>query len=472
MTSAMRFAAVDYAVIGLYLVGLLVAGLAFVRRDRSAESYFLAGRTLTLPAFVATLVSTWYGGILGIGEYAHQSGLSAWTVFGVPYYVFAVVFALLLAPRIRAAELYTIPDKIAEAYGRPAGLLGGVYTWLMTVPAAYILMLGVLLQLIFGLALLPAMLLGLVLSTIYVYTGGFRADVRVNLVQFVLMFLGFAIILPYCLRGLGGLGWLRDSLVAQGAATHLTWHGGNQPQVILAWFFIALWTMVDPGFHQRCYAAKDGRTACWGILVAVLFWIAFDAMTNIAGLYARAALPDIDPKMAYPLLAERLLPPLAKGLFYTGMLATVMSTLVSYTFLCGVSFSRDLVWRLRGGPAEDAARWAPLGLLLTSLLALALAWGLPSVVGIWYAVGTVFVPGLLLPLLTAYATRWRVHPATALAAMLLASGTSLAWLLWGHLHPVDGWPHYPLGLEPMYPGLAVSAVVFAVGWLRGRRPAA
>ena len=31
--------------------------------------------------------------------------------------------------------------------------------------------------------------------------------------------------------------------------------------------------------------------------------------------------------MAYPLLAELALPPVAKGLFYVGMLATIMSTL-------------------------------------------------------------------------------------------------------------------------------------------------
>jgi SSS family solute:Na+ symporter len=61
-----------------------------------------------LPAFVATLVATWYGGILGVGEYctAMDRELSS----GVPYYVGAPLFALLFARRARTAALYTLPD--------------------------------------------------------------------------------------------------------------------------------------------------------------------------------------------------------------------------------------------------------------------------------------------------------------------------------------------------------------------------
>jgi SSS family solute:Na+ symporter len=75
----------------------------------------VAGRTLTLPAFVATLVATWYGGILGVGEFAYTSGLATWTVFGLPYYVYAVVYALFLAHRVRGAARLTIPDTLEAA---------------------------------------------------------------------------------------------------------------------------------------------------------------------------------------------------------------------------------------------------------------------------------------------------------------------------------------------------------------------
>ena len=51
---------------------------------RGAAEYLVMGRTLALPAFVATLVSTWYGGVLGVGEYSYRYGISNWLVFGLP----------------------------------------------------------------------------------------------------------------------------------------------------------------------------------------------------------------------------------------------------------------------------------------------------------------------------------------------------------------------------------------------------
>lgn len=71
-----KLAPADFGVLALYGLTLVWVGL---RRRAMAESeagqFLLAGRGVTLPAFVATLVATWYGGILGVGEMAYGSGL-------------------------------------------------------------------------------------------------------------------------------------------------------------------------------------------------------------------------------------------------------------------------------------------------------------------------------------------------------------------------------------------------------------
>src|SRR5271157_997976 len=92
----------DVVVIFLYFGGVLLVGYRSARKTRSTEDDFLlAGRTLTLPIFIMTLVSTWYGGILGVGEFSYRWGIANWTTQGVPYYFFAAVFAVFLAKRIR-----------------------------------------------------------------------------------------------------------------------------------------------------------------------------------------------------------------------------------------------------------------------------------------------------------------------------------------------------------------------------------
>ena len=84
------FSFVDILLIVLYFSAGVYIGYRSARKEKTeADEYLLAGRSLTLPVFVATLVSTWYGGILGVGEYSYQYGISNWVVFGVPYYFFA-----------------------------------------------------------------------------------------------------------------------------------------------------------------------------------------------------------------------------------------------------------------------------------------------------------------------------------------------------------------------------------------------
>jgi solute:Na+ symporter, SSS family len=441
----------------VYVLFLLYVVVRLFRRPGGGEAdYLVAGRRLTLPAFVATLVTTWYGGILGVGEWGWSYGLSNWLVFGLPYYLYALVFALVLARRARRSRALSPCDQLERTWGRPAALVGALALFVMTAPAAYVLMLGVLIRFATGWPLWLGVVLGTALSVSYVFRGGLRAVVTTDKVQFVLMFAAFLVLVPACVLQHGGWTWLRANLPAQ----HLSADGGLGWQAILVWYAIAAATLTEPGFYQRCYAARDERTARTGILVSIGFWIVFDALTTMAGLYARAVLPDLaDPVAAFPRLAAATLPDLWLGLFTVGLLATIMSTVDSYSFLAAVTLGRDFV-RRRGLPAgallggEDpanlrAVRW---GLGATALLAAGLAVWAQSVVAIWKTLGSIGTPVLLVPLLRAHLGRpapggRRAHEAAWI--MALAGVTAGGWLLLGGGRP---W----LGIEAIFPGLVVS----------------
>lgn len=418
---------------------------------RDAEDYILAGRRLTLPAFVATTVSSWYGGILGVGEYAWTYGVSNWLVFGVPYYLYAVLFALLLARRARRSAVLTLPERLEARFGRGPALLGAAVLFVMTVPAAYVLMLGVLIGLVTGWPLWAGVTLGTLLSTGYVFRGGLRAVVGTDRVQFVLMFLGFLVLVPACVLKWGGWEWLRTSLPAD----HLRWDGGAGFQAVAVWYVIAAATLVEPSFYQRCYAARTERTARAGLLVSVGFWLVFDFLTTTAGLYARAVLPDLtEPVAAFPRLADATLPPLLRGLFTVGLLATIMSTVDSYGFLAAITGGRDLWgrWRRDGGESLAAMRWA---LLATAALSVAMALWAGSVVTLWHHLGSLGTPALLGPVLLAH-TRRRCDGRRVAASMLAGAGLAGLWLLLGRGGP---W----LGIESIFPGLAASLAVLLPG---------
>ena len=445
----------DYAIIILFLVALLAIG--FVRRLRKGSltsDLILGGRQLTLPALVASLVSTWYGGILGVGEYSFQYGLSNWLVFGVPYYLAAFLFAIFLAKKARRSALMTIPERLAISYDSKTALAGSSVIFFMTVPAAYILMLGVLGQFLFGWPFWVGILIGTLFSVIYVSYGGFSAVVRTDLIQFGFMFLGFAILLVMLVITYGG--W--DFIAANVPSSHLTWHGGNEPLFIAVWYVIALATLIEPAFYQRCYAAKTETVARNGILVSIVCWAIFDFLTTSCGLYARAILPDLaDPVASYPALALQVLPTGLLGIFALALLSTVMSTVDSYSFLAATTFGNDIVPRLTRKPI-DVALFSRIGLFVAVALAVTLAVFFRSVVDIWYVFGSVGTPALLIPVFTSFVGSRRMPSNAAFWSIIVSGMTALVWYLLAQSSGGEYW----LGLEPIFPGLVVSLLFFGV----------
>ena len=448
----------DYLIIIAYFISVLVIGFKTKTESNSIKDYLVAGRSLTLPAFVASLVSTFYGGVLGIGEFTYRFGLAGWFLYAFPYYVFVIIFALYLSDRVRKAHLYTIPDKLTRVYGKKVGILGGFFVFLMSTPAPYLFIMGILISLVFSVKLLTAMVFALLVSVLYLIKGGLRADVRVNMFEFIMMFVGFGIILPFCFNTLGGFEYL-DSRLPEADLSLL---GNSTLQYFLVWFFLGSWVLVDPSFHQRCYAAKRKSTPKIGILISLGFWILFDFLTTTAGLYSKAYfLNDLkDPILSFPAIAEKVLPPIAKGVFYVGMIATVMSSLHSYIFISATTFGRDIMSRIMNRDDSNNT-FNKIGLLISAVLSLLLAYTIPSVVNIWYTVGTLVVPALLIGVVSAYFDKLKVASKFIFLAMISSFFVSLISFVLGSLHKES---LYPFGLEPMYPGLIIGMIIYLIGY--------
>lgn len=451
----------DYLIIFGYFVAVLIIGFKSKQSENSVKDYLVAGRTLTLPAFVATLVSTFYGGILGVGEFSFKYGLSGWFLYAFPYYIFSIIFAFTLSSKIRKTHLYTIPDKLEKVYGKKVGVLGGILIFLLSTPAPYLFMMGVLLSGIFTFGITFSMVITLALSTVFLYKGGLRSDVRVNILEFFVMFIGFGIILPFCFNSFGGLDYISSRL----PENYLSVTGGNSFQYIIAWFFIGSWVLIDPAFHQRCYAAQSKKIPKRGVLISLVFWIIFDFMTTITGLYSKAYFMDDlkNPLYSFPAFADEILPSVAKGVFFLGMIATIMSSLHSYIFISSNSFGRDIIARIRN-ETETQKLYNYTGLIVSSLLALLLAYLIPSVINIWYTIGTLIIPPLLISVVSSYSEKLQVHSKYIFWAMIASFSLSMISFVISLFYKIDGKPAHLFGLEPMYPGLILGLIIYFIGF--------
>ena len=389
---------IDIVIVLLSLVAAAAAGV-FTRAGKNADASFadvaLAGRRLTLPLFVITLVATWYGAVLGVGEFVHQYGIVVLLCFGVPYYLAAIIYAVSIAPRIRQTLGTTIPERIADTYGRSAGRVAAVLVFIVTSPAPYVLMAGELLHAVTGWDVTLATIVITTISMGYVIKGGLRSDVAANVVQIVLMYAGFALLLFYAMQQFGGIGTLVASQTQRlDVPGTLGWSG------ILAWWIIALQTFIDPNFHQRAAAAVTPTTARRGILVSVLCWMVFDILTITTALYAVTYVDVPRPIDAHLYLAQAVLPPVAKGIFVGGIFAAILSTLDGYAIVHGMTVGRDIIDAWRGRSATVAS--FRIGIVIAGIAAVIMSIALPSVIGLFMSLAGYTVPGLLMPLVLSY----------------------------------------------------------------------
>lgn len=497
LLASLTFAPLDWLVVALFVAAIMALGLSARLRDSSLLQYLSAGRNLSLGAFVATLVSTWYGGILGIGESVSYYGFGTWLLFGVPYYVFALIYAYWLAPKIRGGEQISIPERLHARWGSGAGLVGAVLVFLLAVPAAHVLMLGVLIREVSGWSSIVSLVAGGVVGTLFLYKGGLLADVRAGILAFLMMYIGFGAIVVYCLLNYP----LVQTLSSIENKPLLTFTGGSGWPVIVSMFILGAWTIADPGFYQRVTSAKSPETGRRGVLVSVGFWFLFDVLSITTAMYAMALLKPLptDTKAIFPALGQAILPAGLKAVFFCGMLGTITSAMVGYTLVSGASLGREIVGRLRPAMSDASQKlWTRIGFGVATVLAIIVAANVDSVVDLWYSWAGAMVGSLLIPVCLGYAAPRASHaPSWAIkASMILAAGLSLAWLFYGlrtnnaflqvNALKIDGsWrivlPPVPddlskhaadtftFGVGTLLPGLVISALVIGVGEIVGRK---
>ena len=436
---------------------IILFSVGFFRKKEgqvSQNEYILSGRRLSLPGFVITLVSTWYGAILGVGENTYLYGIQTWFIFALPYYVFAIAYAIWLSKIIWNKNILSIPDIFRKSYGDEVGIISAIFIFILSSPAPYILSLGVLINFIFQIKLIWCLLISTIFSTVYVWKGGLSSIIKTDYLQLVLMFLGFFTLIGFSWHNSVSPVMLFKSL----PESHLDPLGGNSIQYVLVWFFIAVWTIIDPNFFQRCAAVKNPDIAKKGLLISVCLWFLFDLMTLTAGLYAYIFIIPKNAIMTYPLLGFEVLPPGFLGLFLVSIFAIIMSTIDSMSFVNAITVGRDIFWRLRKKEStKNPVYLIKNGLLAVGLLSIFLSLAIPSVVKMIYTIGSIIIPGLILPFINALKSfNIRITKTQAILWICIPIAISSIALFMLKLN-LEFYPD----IEPFYPGMFASIIIFS-----------
>jgi solute:Na+ symporter, SSS family len=420
---------IDASIIIAYLAAVSWLGFRVKSRVKGMEDYVVMGRRLTLPLFVGTLVATWYGGILGVGEISFSSGIVNWVTQGFFWYLSYLVFAFFLSEKLNKSRQKTLPDQLDLYYGSKARVFGSLFNFLNVVPIVYILELGIIFKLFFNLPLSSGIILAGAFALFCTVLAGLYSDAYTNFIQFFFMCTTIPIILICSVIKFGGYGFLANKV----PTSHFSLTGNFSIGELIVWGFLAMGTLVDPNFYQRCYAAGKPKIAKSGILLSIFFWFLFDICTTFIGIYARAVIPNVsDAKLSFPLFADYILPVGLKGLCFTGIIATVMSTVDSYCLVGGVTLAHDLYHKYinRNASEETLVKVSRIGVFLTCVIGVvfALIYN-TSIKTLWYVIGSITFSVLFFPVLAGIFIIKRGKSRGGFPSMIFGALGSIGWFV-------------------------------------------
>jgi len=390
-------------VISFFII-IIIVGFSS-NKNQSTTDYIFSGRKLTVPALVATLVTTWYGGINEIGNQTIQNGIVVWLYFCFCYYIAAFLYAYFIAPKIIDKDYKSIPITIYKTYGKIPALISLAVLLLFLIPAPYLLILGKLINEIFNLNNQTlAIIIGLLFSTAYTLKGGFSSIVKTDKIQFIFMFFGFITLSSFLIfSDQYGISLLKNLYNREGMQHLFQIPGKMEWSTIISYSSLAFLTFLSPSFYQRTFAGKNLRIVQKSILLSIVCWFIFDLITISSALfYLEISLKNgIELSSApYIALAKNIFQnyPILMGIFFISILSVVMSTIDSYTFLSSTTIKYDYNTIIGKKTSVNSIRNTIIAVLIISFI---LSNFFNSALEYWIFFGGYVIVSTLFPLICA-----------------------------------------------------------------------
>lgn len=181
---------------------------------------------------------------------------------------------------------------------------------------------------------------------LYTFIGGFRAVVLTDTIQGMVMLVGTILLLGATLIATGGIDNAMTTLNTIDPRL-LTPTGVDDK--LSATFMLSFWVLVCfgliglPHTAVRAMAYKDSRSLHQGILVGTVVMTVLVLGMHLAGVLARAVIPELDvPDKVIPTLMMTVLPPFVAGIFLAAPMAAIMSSIDSMLIQSSSTLIKDL----------------------------------------------------------------------------------------------------------------------------------
>ncbi|MCQ2379667.1 MAG: sodium/proline symporter [Victivallaceae bacterium] len=349
-----------YVTFALYLIAMVLVGIALCGKSKSTADYFLGGRGLGSWVTALSAQASDMGGwlLMGLPGAMFVFGLGEFWV-GIGLFFGTMLNWMLVASRLRRyterVGAITVSGFLTRRFRDPSGLLrtmSGLVTLLFFTiyVTAGLVSVGKLFNMLFHIDYRAAVVIGGAVILFYTVAGGYFAVCWTDVIQGMLMLLGIVVVPTVAICANGGLA----AAVAAGAGKDLSLFPSATNG--LTWLKIASMSAWGLGYfgmpHIICrfMSIRSSKLIPRAMAVA-LTWLTF-SMVAVVGIVFAAwmTLPndlgEQEAEKIFIMLTQNTFSPWLGGIMLAAVMAAIMSTIDSQTLIAGSTLFEDFYSRI------------------------------------------------------------------------------------------------------------------------------
>jgi solute:Na+ symporter, SSS family len=452
MNQLTRLAPVDILILVLYFALVVFIGFYAKGKANTSEDFFLAGREMTAWIAGLSFVSANLGSLelMGWAGAAYQYGILAahWYWIGaIPAMLF---LGIVMMPFYYISKTHSVPGYLQLRFGEGARAVAAVSFAVMTILMSGVNMyaMALVMKTVLGWNISFSIWVGAATVALYVMLGGLRSAIINEVLQFVLIWAGAAMIPILGLIEAGG--WTKlKAQIAVNVGTNDYGHmwstlgsfkdnpmGVHWTGIVFGLGFVisfGYWT-TDFLVVQRVLSANNLRAAKMAPVIGAAFKMAVPFIVIVPGLLALAVLKNPDGSMMHlvpesvaattgqhsfnevlPLMLIRYCGPGLLGLGITALVAGFMSGMAGNVSAFSTVWTYDIYGAFMNKKASDKhyvamGRWSTVIGMLVSIGTAYLVMNAASIMDYVQALFSFFIAPLfgtvILGMLWKRATHW------------------------------------------------------------------
>ena len=404
-----HLAPIDMLILILYFIVVIFIGFYVKGSTNTSEEFFLAGREMTAWVAGLSFVSANLGSLelMGWAGAAYQYGMLAMHWYWIGAIPAMLFLGVVMMPFYYISKTHSVPGYLELRFGEGSRGLSAISFGFMTILMSGVNMysMALVMKVVLGWNISFSIWVGAVTVAVYVMLGGLRSAIINEVLQFVLIWAGAALIPILGLVEAGGWGNLKAQIaqnVGSSDYTHL-WttlgHFRDNPMgvhwtgIVFGLGFVisfGYWT-TDFLVVQRVLSANNLRAAKMAPIIGAAFKMAVPFIVIVPGLLALAVLKNPDGSVLHlvgenavnaqhpysynevlPLMLIRYCGPGLLGLGITALVAGFMSGMAGNVSAFSTVWTYDIYGAFINKKASDKhyvsmGRWSTVVGMLISI---------------------------------------------------------------------------------------------------------